>query len=215
MVFFALQCSFQFYILCRENSHMQKKIISILFAFFVSFPLRGTSIPFELAGEYQGLLREPYQSTFSLEDALVISREGTIENARFYLAVGTGGEGLPREALPNTGKLRNIVNFRGPEMPDVPVDYVAFLLQRLFPSQDGINIIPNQLSKDDPVRSFTPETIGVVLNQIRDFYLSPPENRAQFKRNLAFAIDHNLNPEVPARYVLKTERRRAMTESCV
>ncbi len=186
-----------------------KKILLILLAFFISLPLRGTSIPFELAGEYQGLLRDPYQSIFSLEDALVIGMEGEIENARFYLAVGTKEEGLSGEKFLklNTGKLKNIMDFRGPKVPDMPVDFVAFLLQRLFPSQDGLNVIPNQLSKDDPVRAFTPQTIGVTLNKIRDFYLNPPKDREKFKRDLAFAIDHNLNPSIPAFYDLGTSQK--------
>lgn len=188
---------------------MQKKILLILLAFFISLPLRGTSIPFELAGEYQGLLRDPYQSVFSLEDALVIGMEGEIENARFYLAVGTKEEGLSGEKFLklNTGKLKNIMDFRGAKVPDMPVDFVAFLFQRLFPSQDGLNIIPNQLSKDDPVKAFTPQTIGVILNKIRDFYLNPPKDREKFKRDLAFAIDHNLNPSIPAFYDLGTSQK--------
>jgi hypothetical protein len=48
---------------------------------------------------------------------------------------------------------------------DYPLDANALWLQRLFPSQDGINFVANQLN-EDIVSHFTPEVIGALLNRI-------------------------------------------------
>lgn len=178
---------------------MKKYIFLLLNVLVITLRLHATTIPFEHVGEFEGRFRDPYQQNFPLKDALIMGISGTFETARFYLSVGDKDEGIAHSEFPNTGRLRNFVNFR--ELSDNPLDYVAFLLQRHFPSQDGINLIPNQLSMDDPVRAFTPKTVGIILNLIRDYYENPPEDRGQFSRQIAFAIDHDLNPKsVPLRY---------------
>lgn len=145
---------------------------------------------FETTGRYQGLLRPKYQQAFSLADAIAINCDHTFINGRLYLAVGTEKEGL--KDIPNTGNLKNFYNFRQ-KNPDSPVDNVGYITQRFIPTQDGTNPVANQLGRDDPVSHFTPETIGTILNLIRNFYFSPPKDKKAFAQKLAFKIDRNLN----------------------
>ena len=151
------------------------------------------SVYFSHAGEFEGLIRPQYRA-FSLENSIAFDKSNVLANSRLYLNVGRDNEAAPGLKFPNDGHLKNIIDFRKATRPDYPLDNVAFLLQRLFPSQDGINIIPNQLSMDDPVKNLTPVIVGAIINYIRDFYIHPPVDEAKYIEDLAFVIDRMMNP---------------------
>ncbi len=50
---------------------------------------------------------------------------------------------------------------------DCPQDYTSEWLQRLFPSQDGVNFVANQV-KSDPISHLSSELIGRLLQRISD-----------------------------------------------
>ena len=203
-----------------------KKFLSLLLLFALLSPVKATNRLFEVLGRFEGLTSPQYPRL--LEEATALYQSGMLANSRFMLAVGTEDEFLevstkeglvpvgsrkdkardtPAYHMLNKAGLGNIIGFR--EAPDFPVDAVAFLLQRLFPSQDGINLVPNQLTTKDPVSKFSVQTIGVIINHIRNFYHQPlvPDEEERFIQDLAFAIDCSINPGAAPKNYKENDRR--------
>ena len=67
------------------------------------------------------------------------------------------------------------------EKSDCPQDSMSEMVQRLFPSRDGVNLDANQITID-PVSHFTPKLIGSLLNRISEEGDRPFPDRSQDER---------------------------------
>lgn len=162
-----------------------KKLLSlflILAQTFFSVNSAHAQIPFEEVGRFYGIIKRP---DFNLEKAVALLESDHLKNARMYLDT----DDTTDIAFPNKlGDRLRIMGFRGEDQHDIPQSYIALVLQRLFPSPDGMNMVPNQGSVQDPIKRFTPKTIGAILNFVSDFYETLPENLEEYSSNLSQAI---------------------------
>ncbi len=104
----------------------------------------------------------------------------TLENLRFYGNYGSKMEGLG--CLEKASRIHELLVKNN----DCPQDHTAELIQRLFPSQDGVNFVANQIDSD-LVSHLTPELIGKVLgmlSQVHDEELKDLKRREKFSENL-------------------------------
>ncbi len=82
-----------------------------------------------------------------------------LENRRFYGNYGPKKEGF--DCLEKASRIHELLIKNN----DCPQDATAELIQRLFPSQDRVSFVPNQVDSD-PVSHLNPSTIGKVLGII-------------------------------------------------
>ncbi len=74
---------------------------------------------------------------------------------------------------------------------DCPQDSMSELIQRLFPSQDGVNFVANQISSDI-VSHLDPETIGQILGRISKTNVAQDTH---LKEDLERILFQGLNPK--------------------
>ncbi len=154
----------------------------ILAQTFFSVNSAQAQIPFEDVGRFYGIIK---RSDFNLEKAVALLESGHLKNDRMYLDT----DDTTDIAFPNKiGDRLRIMGFRGEDQHDIPQSHISLILQRLFPSPDGMNLVPNQGSDQDPVKRFTPKTIGSILNFISDFYGNPSEKLDEYSLKLSQAI---------------------------
>ncbi len=115
----------------------------------------------------------------------------TLENMRFY-----GNYGPKRQGLDCLEKLTRVHELLA-KNEDCPQDAISALIQRLFPSQDGVNFVANQINSD-PISHLRPETVGKVLGQMarmEDSELESPEKTQEWIANLKDVLYEEMNPQ--------------------
>lgn len=189
-------------------------------SFFVIFSLLNISstyagrFPFELAGQYDDeIIRPEVRERFGLRKAVSLSERGVFTNARFFFGVDDS-ESAQSDRYPVKPDFPQInpkyvhwFNVRGRELPDYPINWTAFMLQWLYPSAAGYQLTTNQGLDFDPVRVFTPVTIGRILNSLNGFTVRDQESWDSFKMTLVDDIESSL----PERSKKSVGRRRALT----
>ncbi len=113
----------------------------------------------------------------------------TLENLRFYGNYGSKIEGLG--CLEKASRIHELLVKNN----DCPQDHTAELIQRLFPSQDGVNFVANQIDSD-LVSHLTPELIGKVLgtlSQVHDEDLKDLKRREELTENLKKTLFEGLH----------------------
>lgn len=110
----------------------------------------------DIAGMHSAFSPEtaPY---FSPVQGAIAVESGVLQNIRFR-----GFYGAPH---PNTACEEKFLNPKDPTKSTCPQDATAALVQRLFPSADGVVLVPNQLTFD-PISMLTPAALGKLLGQI-------------------------------------------------
>ena len=113
----------------------------------------------------------------------------TLENLRFYGNYGSKIEDLG--CLEKASRIHELLVKNN----DCPQDHMAELIQRLFPSQDGVNFVANQIDSD-LVSHLTPELIGKVLgtlSQVHDEDLKDLKRREELSENLKKTLFEGLH----------------------
>ncbi len=107
---------------------------------------------------------------------------------------------------------------------DCPQDFTSEWLQRLFPSQDGVNFVANQVDSD-PISHLRPELIGKLLQRIHDVPegdWKDPQTGQTLEADLMMDLFLDLNPSGYADWIkrqrkelgrLTTERNTAEKKS--
>ncbi len=86
----------------------------------------------------------------------------SLENRRFYGNYGQSSQGyFCSQKSSKEGSIAALLKAN----KDCPLDTTSELIQRLFPSQDGVNFVANQIPSD-PISHLKAETIGKVLELI-------------------------------------------------
>lgn len=170
--------------------------------------------PFELAGQYDDeIIRPEVRERFGLRKAVSLNERGVFTNARFFFGVDDS-ESAQSDRYPVKPDFPQIdsrsvhwFNVRGRELPDYPINWTAFMLQWLYPSSAGYQLTVNQGLDFDPVRAFTPITIGRILDSLNGFTVQNHESWDSFKNVLVDDIESTL----PKRSKRSAKRRRALT----
>ncbi|MEO5970663.1 MAG: hypothetical protein ABIQ95_12105 [Bdellovibrionia bacterium] len=114
----------------------------------------------------------------------------TLENMRFYGNFGPKRAGFG--CLEKNLRVNHILAGKN----DCPQDATSELIQRLFPSPDGVHFEANELDSD-PVSHLKPQTIGRLLERIsllRDSELSDVEKAKQLGNDMKDILSEGLNP---------------------
>jgi hypothetical protein len=125
----------------------------------------------------------------------------TLENMRFY---GNYGPEIKDERTPKGKLIKKGFGCLDGEIgailkknQDCPQDSTSELIQRLFPAQDRVNFVANQIDSDI-VSHLKPETIGKVLgriSQIQDSDLTDPAKVKKLTEDLKSVLFESLHPK--------------------
>ncbi len=146
-----------------------------------------------------GLLSGPY-SYLSPTHGFTLLGTKTLENLRFY---GNYGPEIKSERTLK-GKLikRGYGCMEGDigkllrQNNDCPQDSMSELIQRLFPSQDGVNFVPNQIDSDI-TSHFDSETLGKIIGRlslIKDKALTNSEEEKKLESELIQILIESSDP---------------------
>ena len=139
------------------------------------------------------LIKPEYQEELSPIWGLTMLKTRVLENRRFFGKYGPKNPAYP--CMEHASQINRLLVANN----DCPQDSTSELIQRLFPSQDGQNFVPNQIPNVDLVSELTPEVLGKILwriSQSQGKDLSQQENVHSLTNDLTEILFKEMNPQV-------------------
>jgi hypothetical protein len=152
-----------------------------------------------------GEIKPEFQAQLSPVFGYTLLGTGALENRRFYGNYGVSSRGyFCSQTNPKVGSVPQLLKVNR----DCPLDATSELIQRLFPSQDGVNFVANQVPSD-PISHLKPETIGKILEKIskvQDSELNDPRQSTELIEDIKLLLFQDINPKGYKGYLSKQKQ---------
>lgn len=187
----------------KQNQRLYGILISTFF--FLLLPLAYAEISYlDLKGVHEQIKPE-YQIQLSPVFGYTLLGTGALKNRRFYGNYGISDRGyFCSNKNPKPGAVAALLKTR----KDCPLDANSELIQRLFPSQDGVNLVANQIHFD-PISHLQPKTMGKVLeaiSQVNDADWNIQNKMSELTDKIKLLLFEDINPVRYKRYLKKKKQ---------
>ncbi len=177
-----------------------------LFLYFLILPViaRADISYLDLKGVHE-LIQPEFQNQLSPVFAYSLLGTGSLENRRFY--GNYGPKNNDHSCLDNT-RIGDMLK----TAKDCPQDFNSEWIQKLFPSQDGVSLVANQL-ESDPMSHLKPDTLGEILNvisKIKDSDLKDKKKLSDLTEDIQNILFRGIAPQ---KYInILTTKQQALSK---